>query len=153
MIVPILVFLSSWLSTKLMRKFSPQQTDANGNPIGGGLFMEVGMPLMSAIFAYSFSAAIGVYWIWRTVISILQSFIMSKVMPIPAVTEEQIAEARREMKTKQKKKKVITIEVDEDDDSYDALVVEKKSAPVSEDVTTRKPRTVEMLTADDEDEN
>jgi hypothetical protein len=78
---------------------------------------------------------------------------MSKVMPIPAVTEEQIAEARREMKTKQKKKKVITIEVDEDDDSYDALVVEKKSAPVSEDVTTRKPRTVEMLTADDEDEN
>ncbi len=153
MIVPILVFLSSWLSTKLMRRFSPQQTDANGNPIGGGLFMEVGMPLMSAIFAYSFSAAIGVYWIWRTVISILQSYIMSKAMPIPAVTEEQIAEARREMKTKQKKKKVITIEVDEDDDSYDSLVVEKKSAPVSEDVTTRKPRTVEMLTADDEDEN
>lgn len=149
MFVPIFVFLSSWLSTKLMRKFNPAQTDANGNPVGGGLFMEVGMPLMSAIFAYSFSAAIGVYWIWRTVLGIVQSFILAKVMPVPAVTEEQIAEARREMKTKTKKKKVITIEVDEDDNSYDALVVDRKT---SDDVTKRAPRTIEMLTSDDEDE-
>lgn len=152
MIVPVLVFLSSWLSTKIMRKFNPAQTDANGNPVGGGLFMEVGMPLMSAIFAYSFSAAIGVYWIWRTVLGIVQSFILAKVMPIPAVTEEQIAEARREMKIKQKKKKVITIEVDEDDNSYDALVVDKKPSVSNEDLTKRAPRTIEMLTSDDEDE-
>ncbi len=152
MIVPVLVFLSSWLSTKIMRKLNPVQTDANGNPVGGGLFMEVGMPLMSAIFAYSFSAAIGVYWIWRTVLGIVQSFILAKAMPIPAVTEEQIAEARREMKIKQKKKKVITIEVDEDDNSYDALVVDKKPYVSNEDPTKRAPRTIEMLTSDDEDE-
>lgn len=155
MLIPLIVFLSSYLSTKLMRKFSgsAQQVDANGNPVGGGLFMEVGMPLISAMIAYGMPAAIGAYWIWRTFVSIGKSFIMAKAMPIPAVTDEMIAEARREMKTKVKKKKTITIEVDEDDDSYDSMIVggsPKKT--VTQDVTTRTPRKIEMLSADDEDE-
>ena len=157
MLIPLLVFLTSFMSTKLMRKFSgaAQQVDANGNPIGGGFFMEVGMPLMSAIFAYSMPAAIGAYWIWRTLLSIAKSFVMSKTMPIPAVTEEMIAEARKAMKTKQKKKKVITIEVDEDDNSYDDMIVGgsvKKSNDSESDPAARTPRRIEMLSADDEDE-
>lgn len=158
LLIPLLVFLTSFLSTKLTRKFSAsaQQTDANGNPIGGGLFMEVGMPLMSAMFAFSFSAAVGCYWIWRTLVSMLQTVILAKAMPIPVVTEEQIAEARKELKAKQpaKKKKVITIEVDEDDDSYNEMIVKNhgKSAPKAVDPTKRTPRNIEMLTADEEDE-
>jgi hypothetical protein len=76
-------------------------------------------------------------------------------MPIPQVTEEQIAEAKRALKAKPaKKKKVITIEVDEDDDSYDQMIVKKSSAQKTEDPLKRTPRKVEMLTADDdEDEN
>ena len=135
-----------------------QQTDANGNPIGGGMFMVVGMPLISTIFAFSFSAAIGAYWIWRTVVSMLQTFLLHKFMPIPAVTEEDIAAARKEMKSKQKKKKVITIEVDEDDTSYDDMIVTKTTKENGEkvryvDPATRTPRRIEMLTADDEEEN
>ncbi len=153
MVIPLLVFLTSFFSTKVTRKFSgaATQTDANGNPIGGGLFMEVGMPLMSAIFAYSFSAAIGAYWVWRTLIAMVKTVILAKAMPIPAVTEEDIAAAKKEMKSKQKKKKVITIEVDEDDNSYDGMIVE--GAKVKEiDPATRTPRHIEMLTADDEND-
>lgn len=158
MIIPVLVFLTSYLSTKLTRVLSGSatQTDANGNPVGGGFFMEVGMPLISAIFAYNFSAAIGVYWVWRTIIGMGQSAILAKLMPIPKVTAEDIAEAKREMKNNQKKKKVITIEVDEDDTSYDNMIVSggKKSSSNKEndDVINRTPRKIEMLTADDEDE-
>jgi membrane protein insertase Oxa1/YidC/SpoIIIJ len=96
MVIPVLVFLTSFFSTKITRKFSgsAQQTDANGNPVGGGFFMEVGMPLISAIFAYSMPAAIGAYWVWRTILSVGQTLIFAKVMPIPAVTEEMIAEAK-----------------------------------------------------------
>ena len=155
MIVPFLVFLTSFLSTKLTRKFgaSANQTDANGNPIGGGLFMEVGMPLISAIFAYSFSAAVGVYWIWRTVIGMGQTVLFAKLMPIPKVTEEDIAAAKKEMKANQKKKKVITIEVDEDDNSYDDMIVDgNTNRKVKEiDPTQRKPRRIEMLTVDDDE--
>lgn len=155
MIIPVLVFLTSFLSTKLTRKLqgASMQTDPNGNPVGGGFFMEVGMPLISAIFAYSFSAAIGAYWVWRTVIGMGQSLILAKTMPIPAVTAEDIAEAKKEMKSNQKKKKVITIEVDEDDSSYDDMIVGgKKSSKDNDDVVNRTPRKIEMLTADDEDE-
>lgn len=150
LIIPLLVFITSFFSTKITKKFSAsaQQTDANGNPMGGGLFMDVGMPLISAVFAYTMPAAIGVYWIWRTVIGIGQTFILARVMPIPAVTEEQIAEAKRMLKgSTKKKKKVITIEVDEDDDSYSELEVRK-----SDSGANRTPRKIEMLTADDEPE-
>lgn len=155
MIIPVLVFLTSYFSTKLMRAFSGNtQTDANGNPVGGGFFMEVGMPLMSAIFAYSFPAAIGAYWVWRTLISMVQTVILGKVMPIPQVTAEQIAEAKREMKTNTKKKKVITIEVDEDDTSYDNMIVGNGNQKNnSSDSIRNAPRRIEMLTADDEDED
>lgn len=156
MLIPLLVFLTSFLQTKLTRKFgaAANQTDANGNPVGGGLFLEVGMPIISAIFAYNFAAAIGAYWIWRTLIGMLKTFILAKAMPIPVVTEEQIAEAKRAMKAKQKKKKVITIEVDEDDNSYDDMIVHNSGNgnKKSVDPTQRTPRRIEMLTADDEDE-
>ena len=157
MIVPLLEFLTSFLSTKFTRRFSgaATQTDANGNPVGGGLFMEVGMPLISAIFAYSMSAAIGVYWIWRTLLSMVQTYVFAKAMPIPQVTEEQIAEAKKALKSNVKKKKVITIEVDEDDNSYDDMIVNgdgtKKTKTI--DPTQRTPRRIEMLTADDDESN
>lgn len=155
LLVPILVFLTSFLSTKVTRKFSgaANPTDANGNPVGGGLFMEVGMPLISALFAYSMSAAIGVYWIWRTLIGMGETVLFAKLMPVPAVTDEQIAEAKKELKVNQKKKKkIITIEVDEDDDSYADLEVRKSSTGSdSGESTYRKPRKIEMLTADDDE--
>lgn len=153
MIVPLLVFLTSFFMTKLTKRFSgaATQTDANGNPIGGGLFMEVGMPLLSAFISMKMTAAVGAYWIWRTLIAMLQTLIFAYVMPIPAVTEEQIAEARRELKTKVKKKKVITIEVDEDDNSYDDMIVGGEATKRPVDPTQRTPRHIQMLTADDEE--
>ncbi len=155
LLIPLFVFLTSFASTKLTRKLSgsAQQTDANGNPVGGGLFMEVGMPLMSAMFTFSFAGAVGVYWIWRTLIGMIKSVVLAKCMPIPVVTEEEIAAAKKELKTKQKKKKVITIEVDEDDTTYDHLAVTKNEngkKTVEIDPTKRVPRKIEMLT-DDED--
>ena len=157
MIIPLFVFLSSFFSTKITRKFSAAAaaTGPDGKPVGGGLFMEVGMPLISAIFAYSMSAAVGVYWIWRTVLGVVQTVVLAKVMPIPAVTAEKIAEAKKEMKAKQKPKKIITIEVDEDDDSYDHIIVQGGNkggnSAQSEDPARRTPRRIEMLTEDDDE--
>ena len=118
--------------------------------------MEVGMPLISAMFTFMFSAAVGAYWVWRSLIGMGKTVILAKAMPIPQVTEEQIAAAKRELKAKPaKKKKVITIEVDEDDDSYDEMIVRKSATTQkNEDPLKRTPRKVEMLTVDDdEDEN
>ncbi len=50
LLVPLLVFLSSFLSTKLMRHFQPAQVGPDGKEVGTGLFMTVGMPLISTVF-------------------------------------------------------------------------------------------------------
>ena len=142
--MPILVFLSSYLSGIVMRKLST--TLENANAPGNGMFMKVGMPLISAFFAFSFPAAIGIYWIFRTVVGIGQQYLLSRMYPAPKFTPEEYAAAEKEMRKSAKKKKVIMIEVDEDDDSYSDIEVKKGSSSASSD---GKPR-IEMLKADDD---
>lgn len=155
LLIPLLVFASQFFSTRITRKLSPQQLDANGKPVGGGLFMELGMPLISTIFSFNFSAAIGVYWVWQTLIIILQSVILAKAMPLPVFTPEQYAEAERELKAKTKKKKRITIEVDEDDDSFSSYQVVDDNAPATGGNNGRYTydQKVEMLSGDDIDDS
>ena len=116
LLVPILVFLSSYLSGIVMRKLSTMPENANGP--GNGMFMKIGMPLISAIFAFSFPAAIGIYWIFRTVVGMGQQYLLYRMYPAPKFTPEEYAAAEKELRKSAKKKKVIMIEVDEDDDSY-----------------------------------
>ena len=164
LLVPLLVFLSSFLSTKLMRHFQPAQVGPDGKEVGTGLFMTVGMPLISTFFSLSFPAAIGAYWIWRTLLSMAQAPLVQKLRPIPVYTPEQLEEMKKEYRGKQKKKKVITIEVDEDDDSYRDLEVSPPSRVEAarpkqdsgkkqggrEDLPYRRPTKIEMLSAEDD---
>ncbi len=164
LLIPILVFLTSFFSTKIVRHYQPAPAGADGTQPGSGLFMTIGMPLMSTVFCFMFPAGIGVYWIWRTLFSMVQPIILHKMYPIPQVSQEEIDAAEREMKSK-KKKKVITIEVDEDDDSYRDLEVhdarpDRGAKPkqngasgkkTKSDLPYRKPTTIEMLSADEDD--
>lgn len=147
LLVPVFVFLTSYLSAWLSRRLTPQNLDADGNPVKmpGGKMMEWGMPLLSAWFALTFQAALGVYWIWRSVFSMGKQLIFAKVYPIPTYTEEEIKAAVKEV-TKQKKKKKIVIEVDEDDHSYDKLKVSDSEAA---EVVNNGTRKIKMLTVDE----
>ncbi|MBR4467379.1 MAG: membrane protein insertase YidC [Clostridia bacterium] len=156
LLIPVLVFLTSFLNTLIMKHFNPMQNNPNGG-IGSGLIMRVGFPLMSAAFTLMFPAAIGVYWIWRTLIDMIKPVILSKLYPMPTFTEEDYAAAERELKGKQKKKKVITIEVDEDDDSYSDIEVKSPRSGGgsgqkggSEDVAYRRPSKIEMLSVEED---
>lgn len=145
LIIPLLVFLSSFFSGVLTRKFTgTPQTQPDGSPMpGNGALMKWGMPALSTYFALTFPLAIGAYWIFRTILQTLQQFILSKMYPLPVVTEAELEEARRQYKGK--KKKVITIEVDEDDDSYDNLRVEPKDDAAKPKASGK----VVMLTGDE----
>lgn len=147
LLVPILVFLSSYLSGIVMRKLSTMPENANGP--GNGMFMKVGMPLISAIFAFSFPAAIGIYWIFRTVVGMGQQYLLYRMYPAPKFTPEEYAAAEKELRKSVKKKKVIMIEVDEDDDSYSDIEVKNGNPGAS---GSGKPR-IEMLTPDDGDDD
>ncbi|MEG2003375.1 MAG: hypothetical protein RR057_02095, partial [Clostridia bacterium] len=93
-------------------------------------------------------AAIGVYWIYRTVLATVQQYILSKMYPMPKISEAEIEEARRQLKSK--KKKIITIEVDEDDNRYDDLAIKK--SVVSENSSEPKNKSkIPMLTGEETD--
>ena len=170
LLVPLLVFLTSFLNTKIARHFQPAQIGPDGKEVGTGLFMTVGMPLMSTVFSLMFPAAIGAYWVWRTLLSMVQPVVLHKLYPIPVYSKEEMEEMKKELRGKQKKKKIITIEVDEDDDSFRDLEVrgsapsgnssvqsarpkdEGKKQGRQEALPYRKPTKIEMLSAEDDEE-
>ncbi|MDO5390851.1 MAG: YidC/Oxa1 family membrane protein insertase [Eubacteriales bacterium] len=89
-LVPILAAALTWLSSYLMRKWNNVSTAPVGNGEVQGKspmnFMEIMMPLMTLWMTFSFSGMLGVYWIYQSVLGILQSFILSKALPIPKRT-------------------------------------------------------------------
>lgn len=141
LLIPLLVFVTSYFSFIVTKKTTAQPATADGAMPGSG-FMKWGLPLFSTYIAWAtFPAAIGMYWIYRTVLGIGQSYILARMYPIPVVSEEEMAEYKKQIKAKNKK--VITIEVDEDDNTYDNMIIktDRKESPDTK---------YEMLSPDDD---
>ncbi len=101
LIVPVIVFIFQFVSTKLMRKFTYQAPSTQDANMGcSNTVMDITMPLMTTYFAYTLPGAIGIYWAFKNVISFVKQIILSKVMPMPKFTEEDYKAAERELKGK-----------------------------------------------------
>ena len=109
LIVPVLTFLAYFGSMKLNRKFTYQPTtgDAQQDAQAGcsNKTMDIMMPLMSVWISTVVPAAIGVYWIFKSILGTVKQFIMSKAMPVPTFTEEDYKAAEKEYGGKPEKKK------------------------------------------------
>ncbi len=106
LIIPVLVFVIQFISTKLMRKLTYQAPEAQDANMGcSNTVMDITMPLMTTYFAYTLPGAIGIYWTAKNVISFVKQLILSKAMPLPVFTEEDYKAAEREMNMKAPKKK------------------------------------------------
>lgn len=128
MIIPVACFLLQVLTMKLTRKFTYQSTAAQDAQTGCSMkMMDWMMPLMSLYFCFTFSSAIGLYWIYSNILSFLQTVLLSKLMPVPKVTEEDIKAAEKEMKakgydTRKSSEKIRVRSLHHiDDDDYDEL--------------------------------
>ncbi len=101
LIIPVACFLLQVATMKLTRKFTYQPTVAQDAQTGCSMkLMDWMMPLMSLYFCFTFSSAIGLYWIYSNILSFVQTVILSKAMPIPKLTDEDIRAAEKEMKEK-----------------------------------------------------
>ncbi|MBR4872597.1 MAG: membrane protein insertase YidC [Clostridia bacterium] len=102
-VIPVLTFVVYFFSMKLTRKLTYQPTTANDPQAGcSNKIMDFSMPLMSVWISFVVPAAIGVYWIFKSILSTLKQFILSRVMPVPTFTEEDYRAAEKEMKGKAK---------------------------------------------------
>lgn len=96
-----LMYLSQFL-TKKMSYQNPQAQEMNNSSMKIMMYV---LPLMTMFITFSFAAGIGIYWIFRTLLSMLQQFIFYKVMPYPQFTEEDYKKAERDLKGGSKSKK------------------------------------------------
>ena len=99
-LIPVLTFLVYFGSMKLTRKFSyqPKSGDQATDRATGcsNNVMDVMMPLFSVYITFIVPAAIGVYWIFKSIIGTVKQFILHKVMPAPVFSEEEYKAAERE---------------------------------------------------------
>ena len=125
-IIPVVCFLLQVVTMKLQRRFTYQSPAAADAQNGCSMkMMDWTMPLMSLFFCFSFSSAIGLYWIYSNILSFAQTVVLAKLMPVPRFTEEDIRKAEKEMKDSGYVKKSELTRVRSlhhiDDDDYDTL--------------------------------
>ena len=105
LLVPVFTFVAYFLSMKINRKLMYQpMNDANQAQMGcSNNVMDIVMPLFSVFLAFTYPAALGIYWIFKSLLGILKQFILSKAMPLPVFTEEDYKAAEREVNSRPEK--------------------------------------------------
>lgn len=143
MLIPVITFVVMILSQKITQKFtyqSPETADAQNN--ASMKIMMWTMPLLSVYIEFQMAAAIGVYWIFRSVLSTIQRILFSKLFPVPKFTEEDYKAAERAANVKEKKprkenKAPVRSLHHIDDEEYIARQEEKAKALEAEEAAER----------------
>ncbi len=130
-IIPFIAAAFQWLTMWLTRKFNGNSMQVQGSDAQTQMslrMMDIVMPLITLFIAFGFSGMLGLYWVYQSVISILQMLILSKAMPIPKYTEEEIKAIRKAEREQEKAQRAALKQqpkyrslhyIDEDD--YDEL--------------------------------
>lgn len=91
-----LALLTTWLSRKLNDNgLNQQMAQQQKTSI---FLMNITMPLLQLWIAFGVSGAVGVYWVYTSILGIIQILVLAKVMPLPKYTDEEIRMMQREMK-------------------------------------------------------
>lgn len=136
-LIPVLAALSQWFTMWLTRRLNGNgmQLQGDSQTQASMRIMDIAMPAMTLFIAFNFSGMLGLYWIYQSIISVLQTAILAKAMPIPKYTEEEIKAIRKAEKEQEKAQKAALKEqpkyrslhyIDEDD--YEELPEIKKNS-------------------------
>ena len=104
--VPILAWLTQWMNYKLMPQ--PQQA-ANSEPSAMEASMKsmnTFMPIMSAVFCFSFPVGIGIYWVVGAVIRSIQQLVINRKME--QMDMEDLVRRNQEKMKKQMEKRGVS---------------------------------------------
>ncbi len=105
-LIPVLAALFQWVTMWITRKINGNPQAALSTPDAQSQMsmkiMDLIFPLMTLWMAFNFSGMLGLYWIYQSVISVIQTLILAKAMPLPKYTEEEIKAMRRAQKEQEK---------------------------------------------------
>jgi YidC/Oxa1 family membrane protein insertase len=105
-LIPFIAAALTWLSMVLSRKWNgntnPMAQQQDAQSALSFKIMDLLMPGMTLAFAFGFSGMMGIYWIYQSALGILQTFILSKAMPLPKYTEAELKAMRKAQKEAEK---------------------------------------------------
>ena len=106
-LIPVIAAALQWLTMYVTRKWNSAQqlTQGDDQTNMSMKMMDLMMPAMTLFITFGFSALMGLYWIFQSALAILQTFILSKAMPLPRYTEEELKAMRKEQKQAEKAQK------------------------------------------------
>lgn len=124
-VIPLVMLAALFFTQWITKKFTyqpPEQKEAQSSL--SMKIMQYSMPFISFYFSFQIAAAVGVYWIFRNVLQLLQSMLLYKLFPLPKFTDEDYKAAERSMMTSSEKKREKKQQVRSlhhiDDDDYNA---------------------------------
>lgn len=100
LLIPVLTFFVYFGSMKITKKLTYQPVEQDQAAGCSNNMMDVIMPIFSAYICFIVPAALGIYWMFKSVLSTIIKIILTKVMPVPTFTEEDYKAAEKEMKGK-----------------------------------------------------
>ena len=103
-LIPLLAAAFSWLTMFLSRKLNRTgvvgaQDDQTQKSM---VIMDLVMPAMTLFIAFGMPGMLGVYWIYQSIFGFAQTLILSRVIPLPTYTEEELREMRRAQREAEK---------------------------------------------------
>ncbi len=140
LIIPFLTAIIQYFTMVITRKLNGNAMNAmqgaDGQAKGSMMIMDLIFPGLTLWMAFRFSAMLGLYWTFQSLLGLGQSFILAKAMPLPKFSEEDLKEIRRQEREAEKAAKNMAKSqtrhrslhyIDEDD--YDELptFIETKS--------------------------
>jgi hypothetical protein len=133
LLIPVLNFAASFLQMRLQKVINASTMAADAANNKGMKFMEYAMPLLIVWMSYSMYSALGLYWIFQSLLGIGQMLVLAKVYPLPKISEEEYELARQQYGSVKKKKKKKPAEEELSGD-----ITEIESADADEDMAALK---------------
>ena len=133
LLIPLLTLIVTLGSQWVTRKFTYNPAAQAQNDMSMKI-MQLSMPLLSVYITFTVAGAIGVYWIFRNILSTIQTVVLAKMIPIPQFTEEDYKAAEKELKVKSpknrsesgEKKKVRSLHRIEEEEEEESAEADKK---------------------------
>ena len=146
-LIPIIAAFSQWLTMFLTKKWNGNAAQINNDPTTAQAnasmkIMDLFMPGMTLVMTFTFSALLGLYWFYQSIIAILQAYLLNKFMPMPRYSEEEIKAIHKAQKEAEKAQRAAAKEQPHykslhyiDDDDYEDLPALEQD----ENKTRKKP--------------
>lgn len=87
-LIPILAGVTAWFTGWITQKLSPSMAAGDPQSASSMKMMNIAMPLLSAWISYTYTSALGLYWIASNIVAIGQTLLLNKMLNPEKVLKE-----------------------------------------------------------------